>query len=212
MQKDEVFRLLDWHLLNDEKPSLFLERLDREGVLKEVEPFSLLTALKGIEQDLRHHPEGSVWNHTLLVVDEAARRKDLSLNPRALMWAALLHDVGKIRATAVRKGRITAYDHDKIGGVMAREFLAHFDLEEGLADRIVSLVRWHMQVLFVVKGLPFAEIDNMLKEVEAEEVALLALCDRLGRGNLTEEIEEKEEKDVEKFLAACRKLKMDNRP
>lgn len=212
MKKEEVFRVLEQHLLEDEQPSVFIDKLEREGILRKTEPFDMLSKLKEIEQDLRHHPEGNVWNHTLLVVDEAARRRDLSKNPRAFMWAALLHDLGKIKATAVRRGRITAYDHDKIGGEMAGEFLAHFALEEELVRRIVSLVRWHMQVLFVVKGLPFADLPGMLKEVDEGEVALLALCDRLGRGRLTEEIKEKEEKDVEKFLAACRKLKMDGKP
>lgn len=212
MKKEEVFNILDRHLMEDDRPSVFIDKLEKEGVLQKVEPFNLLSKLREIEQELRHHPEGNVWNHTMLVVDEAARRKNHSHNPRAFMWAALLHDLGKIKATAVRKGRITAYDHDKIGGVMAREFLKHFNLEEELVQRIVSLVRWHMQVLFVVKGLPFAELNNMLKEVDEEEIALLALCDRLGRGNLTAEIKEKEEGDVRKFLKECKKLKMDVRP
>lgn len=212
MKKEEVFKLLDQHLLEDGKPSVFIDKMEKEGVLRRVEPFNMLSKLKEVKQELRHHPEGNVWNHTLLVVDEAAKRRNLSVNPRAFMWAALLHDLGKIKATAVRKGRITAYDHDKIGGVMAREFLEHFDLEEEMVKRIVSLVRWHMQVLFVVKGLPFAELDNMLKEVDEEEIALLALCDRLGRGNLTAEIKKKEEGDVRKFLNECKKLKMDVGP
>ncbi|SHH08239.1 HDIG domain-containing protein [Thermosyntropha lipolytica DSM 11003] len=204
MKKEEVFRLLEQHLLKDDRPAVFIDKLDREGILKRVEPFNLLVQLKKVEQDEKHHPEGNVWNHTLLVVDEAAKRRSLSREPRAFMWGALLHDLGKLRTTAVRKGRITAYDHDKIGGIMAEEFLSHFELEEKLVLRIVSLVKWHMQVLFVVKGLPFAAVEDMLQEIEAEEVALLALCDRLGRGGLTEEIKEKEEKDVKKFLQVCR--------
>jgi putative nucleotidyltransferase with HDIG domain len=52
----------------------------------------------------------------LLVVDEAAKRKAYSTDQRVFMWAALLHDIGKPASTRLRKGRITAYNHDKNRG------------------------------------------------------------------------------------------------
>ena len=33
------------------------------------------------------------------------------------------------------------------------------------------MVRWHMQILFVTKNLPFSNIEKM-KEVDIEEIAL----------------------------------------
>jgi putative nucleotidyltransferase with HDIG domain len=38
------------------------------------------------------------------------------------MWAALLHDIGKPDTTKQYKGRITSYDHDKAGALIARKF------------------------------------------------------------------------------------------
>ncbi|MBO8159621.1 HDIG domain-containing metalloprotein [Thermosyntropha sp.] len=209
---EEFFRILDKHLVEDDKPSVFLEREDVKKFFREREPFKHLYALREIEQSTLYHPEGSVWNHTLLVVDEAAKRRDLSKNPRVFMWAALLHDLGKLKTTEVRKGKITAYDHDKIGAYMAEEFLQKLNCDEVFIREVVKLVRWHMQVLFVVKGLPFAEVERMMQEINENEVALLAICDRLGRGELTEEIKDKEENDVRKFLEVCRKIKSGEKP
>ena len=98
------------------------------------------------------------------------------------MAAALLHDLGKIPTTKLRHGRLTAYDHDKAGEKLAREFLRCCTDDEGFLARVCALVRWHMQVMFVAHNLPFADIRGMLHSVSPHEIALLAYCDRLGRG------------------------------
>jgi len=190
------------HLLKDEKPSLHLRGLSGSEWLGS-HPFTFLEELMYVEQSPVHHPEGSVWEHTLLVVDLAARMRSLSNDPRVLMWSALLHDLGKARTTKVRKGRITAYDHDRHGARLAEEFLRELPVEEALIKKVSRMVRWHMQVLFVVKKLPFADIDRMMAEVPLGEIALLSLCDRLGRGNLDEDGIKKEIENLEYFLNQC---------
>jgi tRNA nucleotidyltransferase (CCA-adding enzyme) len=62
-----------------------------------------------------------------------------------------------------------------------------------------------MQILFVLKDMPFADIDKMAEEVSIDEIALLSLCDRLGRGEMTSEKLRKEEEDVRIFIKKCRK-------
>ena len=121
------------------------------------------------------------------------------------MWAALLHDLGKASSTRMRKGRITSYDHDKLGEKLAEKFLKEFTTDEEFIRRVGKLVRWHMQILFVVKGLPFADIKKMSAEVSIQEVALLGLCDRLGRGNMTRDKKLDVEKSIARFLEECDK-------
>ena len=140
----------------------------------------MLPRLKHIKQSPQQHPEGSVWNHTLLVLDEAAARKAQANDSRAFMWAALLHDIGKAVTTKVRKGKITAYDHDKVGAEMAREFLKEFE-DEPFVSKVAALIRWHMQILYTTKDMRFANIDAMRQETDVRDVALLGLCDSLGR-------------------------------
>ena len=173
-----AFRELEHILQREPQPGAALERLFAHPLPP---AFAPLWRMKSTQQSPVHHPEGSVWNHTLLVVDEAAKRRAESKCPQALMWAALLHDVGKPDTTRVRRGKITSYGHEKVGAALARRFLSGFMAHSGLIDRVCALVRYHMQILFVVKGLPFADLAGMKAGADVEEVALLGLCDRLGR-------------------------------
>lgn len=182
MSTQEIFEDLEQHLLQDERPSLYLcEQLEKPYFKKE--PLDMLYVLSKTNQSPIHHPEGSVWNHTLLVVDEAAKIKYKSSDQRALMWAALLHDIGKPSTTRVRKGKITSYDHDKVGAELAKEFLGFFTKDEALISSVYALIKYHMQILFVVKNLPFKDIKGILRDTNIEELALLGYCDRMGRTN-----------------------------
>lgn len=179
-EKLKLFKKIDKHLSEDVKPSIYLNKVSSNSLFSEY-PFSILYRLKTIEQSPKHHPEGNVWNHTMLVVDNAAENKMKSSNSYVFMWAALLHDVGKAVSTKIRKGRITSYDHDKLGAVIAKEFLQVFFNDNEFIKKVCSLVRWHMQILFVIKSLPFANVEKMREQCNIYDVALLGLCDRLGR-------------------------------
>lgn len=194
------FDEIDMHLMNDERPSEFLNRAKDRPEMQAF-PFIYLKRLESVEQSPVHHPEENVWVHTMLVVDQAAYRKGKSQNPRAFMWAALLHDIGKAVTTKVRRGRITAYDHDKEGERLAVEFLRACGQEEEFINAVSALVRWHMQALFVLKGLPFAETERMKSQVPVREIGLLALCDRLGRGAETDPA--REEENIRRFIEKC---------
>lgn len=143
-------------------------------------PFDMLIKLKNTAQSKKFHPEGNIWNHTMFVVDKAARLKHKSKNIEVFMWAAFLHDIGKPKTTKIRGNKITAYDHDKAGAKLSKDFLSVFTDDYKFIQDVSVLIRWHMQILYVVKNLPFAEIKSMKKQVDINEVALLGLCDRLG--------------------------------
>lgn len=178
--KSELFKEFSMHLLEDEVPSKYFNYEFNKEETKSY-PFKLLERLKYTEQSPKHHPEGNAWNHTMLVLDQGACYKRESKNPLVFMWGALLHDIGKPAATKKHKDRITAYGHDVMGAKLAEEFL--MDLTENMefVKEVAALVRWHMQILYVLKNLPFKDIDAMLRDTDINEVALLSLCDRLGR-------------------------------
>lgn len=191
--------------MEDKRPSEYFNALADSGAFPNEHPFALLTALKDVPQSPVHHPEGNVWNHTMLVVDNAAGRKDLSRDARALMWAALLHDLGKIPTTKLRKGKITAYEHDVEGEKLARDFLKECTGDEAFIKNVCALVRWHMQLLYVTRHLPYCDLMRMTSEADKDEVALLAFCDRLGRGQLTQQAIDEEIKNIDYFLQKCRR-------
>lgn len=198
-----VFEEFETHLMKDEKPSEYFNKRVKEAWFLNTHPFSLLGALVKTEQSSVHHSEGNVWNHTMLVLDNAAKNRNLSNNPRAFMWAALLHDLGKAPTTKIRNGKITSYDHDKVGENLALEFLKDFIRDKEFLYEVSKLVRWHMQILFVDKNLPFANIKDMIKETSINEIALLGKCDRLGRGGMTPDKIEEEERNIEMFIEKC---------
>ncbi len=203
MDKKQLFIEFEQHLLEDNQPSNYFRDLIATGWLDDFYPFTMLGDLRKIEQSEKFHPEGSVWEHTMLVVDMAAEGRHLSDDTRVLMWAALLHDLGKAVTTKVRSGRITAYDHDRYGAELARAFLQELTDDEVFIDQVAKMVRWHMQSLYVNKKLPFANLDKMLTEVPAGEIALLSLCDRLGRGNLSKSAQLSELANIKSFLDQC---------
>ena len=170
----ELYAEINKHLLEDEKPSVYLNEAFYTPLFQE-RPFDMLYKLKETEQSPIHHPERNVWNHTLLVTDEAARVKQKSKNQAVLMWAALLHDIGKPATSKCMKGRITAYDHDKVGAGLAEVFLRSFTDDEKFVNEVSQLIKYHMQILFVVKDLPFADIDGLKLNTDIKELALLGL-------------------------------------
>ncbi len=198
--KLDIFEELQLHLLQDDRPSDYINRLSQEPGFQ-VYPYLMLYKLKNTEQSAKYHPEGSVWNHTMLVVDEAAKVRSQSRDERAFMWAALLHDIGKAETTRNRKGKITSYDHDTVGAVRAEEFLREFTGEEELIRRVAGLVRYHMHMLYILKKLPYGKPERMLQEVDAEEIALLCRCDRLGRTGVDHQEEESNYREFVRIIS-----------
>ncbi len=185
----EMFREMTEHLLTDDKPSYYMNTLSKDAAYKGF-PYLLLWKLKDTEQSPKYHPEGNVWNHTMLVLDEAAAVREQTKEKKEFMWAALLHDIGKPTTTRMRKGKTTSYDHDKEGEKLSTDFLSYFIDDEDFISKVSALVRYHMHILYVLKKLPYGDIKGMLKRVDKNDLALLCRCDRLGRGGVDKKAEE----------------------
>lgn len=198
MTNKKIFLKVDDILLNSDKPSLEIKNLIKNGEFDE-KPFVKIKDLEKIDQNLLHHPEGNVLNHTLLVVDKASEYKDKSKDKRVFMWAALLHDLGKLTTTRVKKGKITAYGHDLQGEILSRKFLNDLTDDREFINKVCTLVKFHMQPLFYDKSLPFFKEKEIINESDYEEISLLSICDRLGRGNTCIEKIKNEEKRVNNF-------------
>ena len=182
-------------LLKQEKPSVLLNQLQK------TEDLAPLFALKGCEQSPVYHPEGDVWIHTMHMVDHMAALKLPSDQLLKMMWAALLHDIAKPETWAIRKGRITNYNHDILGRKRSYEFLIKLGAPEEFADEVSAIVRWHMQPYFVSKG--YAKMDHMLKEVDTEDICAIHYCDRLSKGSERIQNIKSAQAACHQFLTAC---------
>ena len=78
--------------------------LDESGLLHPVLPE--ISAMKGVQQPPEYHPEGDVFMHTLLLLENLPHPC-----PLTLAWGALLHDVGKPATFRVAPDRIRFDDH-----------------------------------------------------------------------------------------------------
>jgi len=185
-QARRLFAEIDQHLTEDDRPSPYLRTRLERGAL-DTHPFQILSILAKTEQNRKYHPEGDVFTHTLLTVDQAAKRRKESQNPRALLWAALLHDVGKPHTTKMRRGALTAYNHDIAGEKIARQFLETLTDEQPFINQVTALVRWHMHPFFAGHNKGWRPSADMLRDTDYRELTLLSLCDRLGRYGIDEQ-------------------------
>ena len=115
---ERVFSEWEKLLLKADKPSMGLQFLRDCGWLKH---FPELNDLIGCPQNPIWHPEGDVWVHTCMVIDQAAKLRDQLPNSDwrlAFMFGALLHDVGKPSTTTPD---LRAYGHDAAGVPIAEE-------------------------------------------------------------------------------------------
>ena len=65
-----IFEEISNHLMNDEKPSIYLNNILKDEKYN-VDPINKIFKLQQIEQNPKYHPEGNVLNHVLMVVDKA---------------------------------------------------------------------------------------------------------------------------------------------
>ena len=186
------------HFALDEAPSKYLIK-NREH-LKNT-PLERIYDLQKVEQEPKFHPEGNVWNHTVQVVDNAAKLKKYANKINEFMFAAMLHDIGKGATTKRNKdGKLISYNHDEVGAKLVEEILKRCDSEFLDISYVSKLVKYHMHHLYIVKNLPYGNTEEMIKEANLNDLVLLFICDRLGRNQKTVEEKMKEINDINKIL------------
>ncbi len=140
---ERVWGELEKALIKSARPSIFFETLRRMGKLSPW--FSELEKLIGLEQDPVFHPEGDVWNHTMLVLDAAAALRGSAEYPLGFMVSALCHDLGKLTTSELVDGRIHSYGHETEGVPIARNLLSRLTREAKLHSYVSNMIRLHMQ-------------------------------------------------------------------
>jgi len=165
-------------------PSLGLDVLGQSGWLQ---LYPGLAALKGCLQDSQWHPEGDVWAHTKLVVDQAVKiagRRHLENETyEHLIFAALCHDLGKPTTTFTHENnRIRSTGHSEAGIEPARAFLASINAPKRISQYVLPLIREHLVHLH---GQPTARtirrLSHRLEPASIELWESLVEADASGR-------------------------------
>jgi poly(A) polymerase/tRNA nucleotidyltransferase (CCA-adding enzyme) len=115
-------------------PSIAVKRLDACGLLDRILPE--IYRLKGVKQGIQHF--GDVYEHTLSTLDKT--------HPIALhRLAALFHDCGKPYTRMVKNKMVHFYNHENIGGTLAKMALTNLKFSNAEINKIVIAIREHMR-------------------------------------------------------------------
>ena len=175
-------------LLRAQRPSIGLEWLRKLNVIDQL--FPEIKALIDVRQDPEWHPEGDVFVHTLLTVDQAHELIDDLSYPKqvTVMLAALTHDVGKPATTAFVDGRLRSREHEEAGVAPTIGFLDRLNIHtlEGYDVRaqVVALVRDHLKPgEFYKKREEVGDgaFRRLARKCELDLLYRVAKADSLGR-------------------------------
>ncbi len=181
---ERLFAELRKLLLKGTRPSSGLEFMRTTGLLA---IFPELEAMIGVPQDPQWHPEGTVWEHTLLVVDEAASARRGDEDDLPLLLGALCHDLGKPPTTVCVDGRVRSPEHDEVGVPLTESFLNRLRAPHDLIAKVCALVRHHLAPASLVKGgakdRGYRRLARRLSKagVDSQLLYRLARCDHFGR-------------------------------
>ncbi len=152
--------------------------LDESGLLKEVLPE--VSAMKGVEQPPEFHPEGDVFVHTLLLLENLP-----DPCPPTLAWGALLHDVGKPATFRVAPDRIRFDDHVDVGVKIAEEICGRLRFSSHGAAQVLALVDNHMRFSHATR-MKESTLKKFLRMPGFDEHLALHRADSLAsHGNLS---------------------------
>ncbi|MEK7183704.1 MAG: hypothetical protein AAB776_03675, partial [Patescibacteria group bacterium] len=196
-------------LLKAKQPSKGLELMRELGIVTKYYPE--LQVLMSTPQEPEWHPEGDVWIHTGMVIDQAAR---LIRQPRfpsltreglgggrftidqalTVMLSSLCHDYGKALTTKIEDGRIRSKGHEEAGEIPTRSFLGKFIFGNDMTDQVVKITRDHLKTTRFWMSLTKGEVDeeqyaNILRRllrrlsgVSCEVFLTVTEADKRGRG------------------------------
>ncbi len=125
-------------MLTEGRARRAFELLDETGLLDQVLPE--VARMKGVAQPPQFHPEGDVWTHTLMLLEQLEAGA-----PLTLAWGALLHDVGKPPTFRVAPDRIRFDGHVEVGVAMGAEICRRFRFSNDETRQILALIENHMR-------------------------------------------------------------------
>ncbi len=143
-------------LTESPRPGDALRHLYELGLLEPILPE--LIPMVGQEQPPQFHPEGDVFEHTVLMLNLMAENQQTQsvYTARELAYTVLLHDVGKPPTARIGPGtdglpRIRFDGHAAIGAEMAEAILVRLKFPNKEKKHIVEAIRGHMRFMDVQK-------------------------------------------------------------
>lgn len=135
--------------LNTKKPSIFFDVLKKANILDV--HFKEIYDLIGVVQPNEFHPEGDVYNHTMIVVDRVAKEtKETSVR-----FSALLHDIGK--AKTPRDMLPQHIGHEEAGIELVDRICDRLNLPSKWRKCAKETVKYHMKAGICTTMRPYKQ-------------------------------------------------------
>jgi tRNA nucleotidyltransferase (CCA-adding enzyme) len=178
--------------ITSEKPGDYLNNIRKSIYFNQLPE---LKAIIGVQQNPKFHPEGDVWQHTLMVCDEASFLCNLlgiSGNKRSVvLLSALCHDLGKAEKTFRFFGKLISHGHEKAGVKHADSLLSRIGIDLFSKEKILKLVEYHhiplsfyrseVQRHEQIRAGAFRKSIERIYPAALEELLLLSESDYCGR-------------------------------
>jgi poly(A) polymerase len=213
--RDEIFKILSCRRSYE-----FLIQLDRHRILDLIIPE--IENMRKMKKRSKFNLD--VWGHSLesakkieLITDSLRRdaqieqylKEEISSGRRRLeliKLATLLHDLGKPKTFRVKKGKVTFYGHDRLGGRMVGDIAARLRLSNEETQILKKTVALHLRPGFLVTNpllTPRARF-RFFRDAggEAVSVLLVSLADeRATKGYLIlDKIRKRYERVIPKLM------------
>lgn len=185
-------------ILASRKPSIGLKLLFDTGLLEII--FPELYQLSGVtvQEGLAHK---DIFLHTIQVVDNVAEKSD----DLWLRWAALLHDIGKLKTKRFVEGTgWTFYSHNTVGANMVPKIFTrmHLPLNEKMKF-VQKMVDLHMRPIALVEDIVTdSAIRRLIVDAGDDIDALMTLCE----SDITSRNEKKVAQFIENFKLVRQKI------
>lgn len=150
-------------------------------------PAPLLEKMAATKQNPRYHAEGSVLEHTMLVVQRFQELKGHfkldAAEERVLFWASVLHDTGKTEVTRYEDGRWRSPGHEIAGVPIARDLLLqNSELDAAERQGVLDLVRWHgFPLKWVKNNGSVEELKRLGTQTDLRLLSIFSVFDFQGR-------------------------------
>lgn len=181
LSKERVENELKKALLKANKPSVFFEYIRKMNQLDYW--FKELKDLINVNQNPIYHSEGDAWNHTMMVLDEGAKKRDLVKEPYMFMLSCITHDFGKAVCTKVIDGKIRSYGHETEGIELAKNFIKRLTNENKTIKYVTNMTELHMKPHVLTSSSSSKKAYNRMfdKSIEPIDLIYLSICDNLGK-------------------------------
>jgi putative nucleotidyltransferase with HDIG domain len=165
-------------ILTSGRAGLGIKMLQNRGLLVHILPE--ISAMVGVSQNPKYHPEGDVWIHTMGLLHQLPQGCSLTL-----ALAALLHDVGKPRTANLKDGQNTFHAHAAVGANMAKRILRRLKFSNEVIDTVADHVDNHMKFMDLSKMRQAKQLMFVRRPNFGELIALHRLDTMAGKQDLT---------------------------